>query len=723
MASAGDVRFKAFLSYSHKDSSWAKWLHNRLESFRTSKELGGSKSGSKARPLYPIFLDRYEFVAGQTLTSQTIQDLDASGALVVACSKAAAQSQYVNEEVRLFKSRHPDRPIVPIVIDQAPGRVASQCFPPALSFVVNADGAITDTSEELIAADVRAGADGPELALAKVVARLLGVDVDDVYQRLARQQRQRKRIQIIAAASLLSASAIAGLTAWSSYQKERTLQEIEAIVMRYAPIGEEVFEKKQALTDAIRVMVEGKDPRYPVALALLKKGQPKNAIPILQSVANDTVARANQEKSLAAAAFRNLGAIAGLSDPKTARDDYKRALEFAPDDRESLYWNGYFALLAGDLRVAETSFERLRHLALQDGSQRDLYRAQLRLGEVFLARGETAKALSLERSALAIAETLATAKVRDPESQRDLSAAQEKVGDLLRLQGDVSGALARYKISEAIQQRLAKDAPHDTSRQADLSIAHVKIGEAYQLLGEFELALNNFMVSLKIGEELVKDEPNAAGWDRYVSVSHERIGDALQGMGNVPNAIDHFTTSFKLRAHLVEADPDNFEWLRDLSIAYEKLGDVLRIKGNLADALDEFQKSLPIRKHLCALDPENAIWQRDLSVALNKAGDALKAQAKFSNARESYVSSFKIREKLAKSSPENASAQVDLAISYARLAQISLLSNEKSEALRLFKTGRAILAPVVEHSSEKRWLDHAHTLDADISGLEAAGVR
>jgi tetratricopeptide (TPR) repeat protein len=723
MASAADLRFKAFLSYSHTDSNWAKWLHTRLENFEVGKELGGSKNGSEAKPLYPVFRDRYEFLAGQTLTSQTIQALDASGALIVACSKAAAQSHYVNEEVRLFKSRHPDRPVIPIVIDQAPGRMASQCFPPALSFVVSTDGTVTDTPEHLIAADVRTGADGPELALAKVIAHLLGINVDDVYQRLARQQRRRKRVQIAAGLFLLAAFATTGLAVWANVQKGRTLQEIEAIVKQYTPIGETVSERKQALTDAIRIMVEGKDPRYPVALTLLREGHPKKAIPILQSVADDTAARANQARGEAAAAYRHLGAIAGLSDPKTARDDYRKALEFSPADQEALYWNGYFALLAGDLRTAQTSFERLGDLALQDGSKRDLYRAQLRLGEVLLARGEAAKALSLEKSALAIAETLTNAQPQDPELQRDLSVAQEKLGDLLKVQGDVSGALARYRTSEAIQQRLAKDAPYDHGRQADLSIAYDKIGEAYQLLGEFESALDSFMASLKIGEELVRADPHAAGWQRYVSVSHERIGDALQGMGDIPNALDHFSTSMSLRTLLVEVDPDNFEWLRDLSIAYEKTGEALRVKGDPGAALAELLKSLSIRKHLSSIDPDNAIWQRDLSVSLNKIGDELKAQAKFSEAREHYSSAFQIREKLARTSSENASAQVDLAISYARLAQLSLSSGDKSGALRSFKLGRAVLAPVVERSNEKRWLDYARTLDADISGIESAGVR
>ena len=63
------------------------------------------------------------------------------------------------------------------------------------------------------------------------------------------------------------------------------------------------------------------------------------------------------EKEDAAAAYRNLGAIAGLGDPKRAREAYAKALEYDAEDREALYWYGYLTLLAGDLGTAERSLD------------------------------------------------------------------------------------------------------------------------------------------------------------------------------------------------------------------------------------------------------------------------------------------------------------------------------------------------------------------------------
>ena len=34
-----NVRYKAFISYSHSDEKWAKWLHRRLEAYKAPKAV------------------------------------------------------------------------------------------------------------------------------------------------------------------------------------------------------------------------------------------------------------------------------------------------------------------------------------------------------------------------------------------------------------------------------------------------------------------------------------------------------------------------------------------------------------------------------------------------------------------------------------------------------------------------------------------------------------
>ncbi|MEM7193033.1 MAG: toll/interleukin-1 receptor domain-containing protein, partial [Pseudomonadota bacterium] len=196
-------KYRAFISYSHADSRWAKWLHRALESFRIDKDLAeraghaGSSvpSAESSQPLRPIFRDRDEFAAGHSLSDQTRAALDASAALIVISSPKAAQSPYVNEEIRLFKSRHPDRPVIPLIVAGAPGDQSQECFPPALRFKLDEDDQITDQPLEVLAADARETGDGKHLALAKVIAGLLGVSSDDVFRRAEKERRRKGRIR------------------------------------------------------------------------------------------------------------------------------------------------------------------------------------------------------------------------------------------------------------------------------------------------------------------------------------------------------------------------------------------------------------------------------------------------------------------------------------------------------------------------------------------------
>lgn len=101
MAEPVPLKYRAFISYSHADASWAKWLHRSLENFRIDKDFAGRETttGTIPKSLRPIFRDRDDFTAGHTLSEQTLAALDAS---------ASAKSR-VDEEMRLFTSRHPER--------------------------------------------------------------------------------------------------------------------------------------------------------------------------------------------------------------------------------------------------------------------------------------------------------------------------------------------------------------------------------------------------------------------------------------------------------------------------------------------------------------------------------------------------------------------------------------------------------------------------------------
>lgn len=68
-------------------------------------------------------------------------------------------------------------------------------------------------------------------------------------------------------------------------------------------------------------------------------------------------AQAGKDRKKAVVAYRNLGAIAGLADPKRALEAYEKALALDPDDMESLLGAGEIQNDYGDLSAALKSYK------------------------------------------------------------------------------------------------------------------------------------------------------------------------------------------------------------------------------------------------------------------------------------------------------------------------------------------------------------------------------
>jgi tetratricopeptide (TPR) repeat protein len=177
-----------------------------------------------------------------------------------------------------------------------------------------------------------------------------------------------------------------------------TQQLIVASQMPAAPARE------QAVGAAVTNIVAGAnagDMRLQQALDLLKAGNVENASMLLRMVADEAQARIREDSKQAAAAWRNLGAIAGLRDPKSAREAYARAVMLDAEDTESLFWDGWFELQAGDLAAAERSYRQLLPLKQAEPDSRGAIWARLGLGDIDLARGQLDPALADYRAAQA----------------------------------------------------------------------------------------------------------------------------------------------------------------------------------------------------------------------------------------------------------------------------------------------------------------------------------
>ncbi len=365
MTDPTDFKYRAFLSYSHADTPLAKWLHAHLESFPL-RGLAGRETalGPVPKQLRPIFRDREDFSAGQTLTPQTVAALDASAALIVLCSPASAKSAAVNEEARLFKHRHPDRLIVPVILDGKPNHGVRECFPPALKFKLDAEGRVTDQPADVpIAPDIPE--EGRELVLSKVVASLIGVPSDEVYQRAERERKRQARIRNAIAAGVVILAGVGGYFAYRSQQFADISQQQSLVITDTAakcasrlPADQSAAGPQNALEACIKALEAyekgaATDPRDAETVRLINQGKPEEAERLQLEAAQDDEAAGLARIKKAAERYRGIAATAGLADPKKAREYYSKAAKLDRDNINGMFWHAYMEQDAGNLVEAD----------------------------------------------------------------------------------------------------------------------------------------------------------------------------------------------------------------------------------------------------------------------------------------------------------------------------------------------------------------------------------
>jgi eukaryotic-like serine/threonine-protein kinase len=210
-------KYWAFISYSHRDKKWGDWLHRSLETYRVPKRLVGQPTRDGIRPnrLFPVFRDREELPVSSDLSGRVNEALAESRYLVVVCSPNAAQSLWVDQEIKFFKKLGREDRVLSLIVGGEPHASDSlnECFPEALMHRVGADGMLLPDYSESIAGDVREGKDGKLNAKLKLLAGLLDVKFDALKQR--EHERRHRQFAGITSAALVLAAAMAGVAGYA----------------------------------------------------------------------------------------------------------------------------------------------------------------------------------------------------------------------------------------------------------------------------------------------------------------------------------------------------------------------------------------------------------------------------------------------------------------------------------------------------------------------------
>lgn len=229
-----ELRYKAFISYSHADQKWAAWLQRALESYRVPARLVARQAKNELpRRLSPVFRDREDLSSASSLSESLINALRVSDALIVVCSPTAARSRWVNEEIRQFGTLGHSEQILCMVVDGDPSARSGeeQCFPPAL--FEGPDGAETQP----LAADARDWADGKQLAKLKLISALLGVRLDELRRRELKRRRRWLALSTLTVAAAITLSVITLLSIKSEQQERENAERMASFIVE---LGEDL---------------------------------------------------------------------------------------------------------------------------------------------------------------------------------------------------------------------------------------------------------------------------------------------------------------------------------------------------------------------------------------------------------------------------------------------------------------------------------------------------
>ncbi len=576
------MRYRAFISYSHADDKWARWLLRRLESYRVPANLVGTlgRDGPIPAKLGSVFLDRDELPSAGNLSSTLTAALNDSDFLVVICSTMSAKSRWVNAEVNAFRANGRGDNILSLLIDGDPAsrEPGVACFPPALIEPEIPDG----PEREPLAADARKEGDGRERAFLKLAAGLLGVGYDALAQRDA-QQRQR-RMAYITAASLAGMTLALGLAVTAYIARndaQRRQTQAEDI------LGFMLGDLRKNLTTVGRLdlmlAVDDKATRYFATLNprdLSDRALEEQA----RSLSGIGEVRVNEGKNVEAmAAFREAHARSTALFQR-APEKGQRLFDLAQTE----YWIGYVALQQGRFDDAKTWLGKYQasgvKLAAMDRNNFP-WQKEIAYGyQVLAVLDQRLGRYTEAETAMLKQRTLYTgwlkAYPKDTTLVFEAANIASWLGTLAMDQGKLEAAEAFFAEQVAATGLLVEQEPKTANWKEVRLDALLLLTDVQILRGRMQLAQESVDLALEIGEALHTQDPKNIGW--LVSLGKCHLNDALI-LGS--NADDHLAKAVTLLNRAQRIDSKNVKTNRHLVTTRLFQGAQALLRNNVSQAL------------------------------------------------------------------------------------------------------------------------------------------
>ncbi len=586
-------KYSAFLSYSHQDERWGRWLQRALETYRVPSRLVGrtTTSGVITRRLGPIFRDRSDLPTATDLGATITEALRASANLIVICSPNSATSRWVNEEIRVFRALGRGHRIFCLIVDgephasDKPGREVDDCFAPALRFIESADGQPTGQRAEPIAADARPGADGRTNAKLKIVAGLLDVGLDELKQR--EQRRRYQRLAVVAGLALVVMFVTTGLAIEAQIARraaEQRRKAAESLVdFMLADLNDKL---RQVQRLDILEAVDNQAMAYFLAQPIAEMTDQTLA---LRAKALLKIGNVREDQGNLPAAMESYAAASDVAAELVRRNPGDPDLEAAYAETLNHTGNAYW--YQGDLDHALECFQRaVAMLEAATGKRASsdwlfaLSSARTNAGRVLEARGDFAAAKPLYEAVLATSQRQAAREPNDTRWQTNVADADDSLGKLALQQGQLAQAVAAYRDVQQAKEGLWRQDPANRDVQESLLLSEAILGRTLALCGADEVAASYVRSAVTRASALVAFDATQADWRMELGKYSALLGGLERRAGRLEEAADRNRDALRVLQELTVTDATNSSWRRELASARVEAGRLQLAVGDFAEA-------------------------------------------------------------------------------------------------------------------------------------------
>ena len=263
--------------------------------------------------------------------------------------------------------------------------------------------------------------------------------------------------------------------------------------------------------------------------------------------------------------------------------------------------------------------------------------AHQKLGDIFRIIGQSVAARRHYDQSQRLAEHLLVDAPHDLAIAEELYQTYMGVG-LLNIRAEqFDDAKADFRSAVAMAESIATAKPGRNEARRDLIEAYLQLGRAYSFAREFRPAGNWFRQMHDLAERWVSEEPGHCQARDLLASSYRKLADLSKFSRDFVAARRDYLKAIAIGRDILKAEADNFEFKTHLSIALDDLAGVAKNQGAFGEARQLFAEAERLFAELVKADPEHlesrlALLHTQLNMAVLE-----REQCRFEKAAEGFL--------------------------------------------------------------------------------------